>query len=62
MITFPILSLLVFLPLAGVLFLLFVRGDAETVARNARNTAPCPSVLLRSKNCVNASLVRNGND
>lgn len=39
MISFPILSLLVFLPLAGVLFLLFVRGDAETVARNARNTA-----------------------
>ena len=45
MITFPILSLLVFLPLAGVLFLLFVRGDAETVARNARNTALLTSLF-----------------
>ncbi len=45
MITFPILSLLVFLPLAGVLFLLFVRGDADTVARNARNTALLTSLF-----------------
>lgn len=45
MISFPILSLLVFLPLAGVLFLLFVRGDADTVARNARNTALLTSLF-----------------
>ena len=45
MISFPILSLLVFLPLAGVLFLLFVRGDAETVARNSRNTALLTSLF-----------------
>lgn len=45
MISFPILSLLVFLPLAGVLFLFFVRGDGETVARNARNTALLTSLF-----------------
>ena len=33
---FPILSLVTFLPLAGVLFILATRGSAETVARNAR--------------------------
>ena len=36
---FPLLSLLTFLPLAGAAFILFVRGDAETVARNARAAA-----------------------
>ncbi|HYD19784.1 MAG TPA: NADH-quinone oxidoreductase subunit M [Patescibacteria group bacterium] len=45
MISFPILSLLIFLPIAGVLFLLFIRGDAETVARNSRNTALLTSVF-----------------
>jgi NADH-quinone oxidoreductase subunit M len=35
----PILSLVTFLPLAGVLFILFVRGDEATVARNARYIA-----------------------
>jgi NADH-quinone oxidoreductase subunit M len=34
--SFPILSLTAFLPLVGVLFILLVRGDEETVARNAR--------------------------
>jgi len=34
--SFPILSLTTFLPLVGVLFILLVRGDEETVARNAR--------------------------
>ncbi len=45
MIDFPILSLLTFLPLVGVLFILCVRGDDETVARNARNTALLTSVF-----------------
>jgi NADH-quinone oxidoreductase subunit M len=35
----PLLSLVTFLPLAGVLFILFVRGDEETAARNARYIA-----------------------
>ena len=36
---FPILSLLTFLPLVGVAFILMIRGDSETVARNSRRTA-----------------------
>ena len=36
---FPVISLITFLPLIGVLFILLVRGDEETVARNARYTA-----------------------
>ena len=35
----PLLSLTIFLPLIGALFILFVRGDEETVARNARYVA-----------------------
>jgi len=35
----PILSLTTFLPLVGAAFILGVRGDAEVVARNARNIA-----------------------
>jgi len=45
MINFPILSLLTFLPLVGVLFILCVRGDEETVARNARATALLTTVF-----------------
>jgi NADH-quinone oxidoreductase subunit M len=45
MITFPILSLVTFLPLLGVLFILFVKGDRDTVARNARSTALLTSVF-----------------
>jgi NADH-quinone oxidoreductase subunit M len=45
MIGFPILSLVTFLPLVGVFFILFVRGDAETVARNARSTALLTSIF-----------------
>ncbi|HCS23782.1 MAG TPA: NADH-quinone oxidoreductase subunit M [Alphaproteobacteria bacterium] len=45
MITFPILSLVTFLPLVGVLFLLFIRGNDETVARNARATALLTSIF-----------------
>jgi len=36
---FPILSVLTFLPLVGVLFILLIRGDEATVAKNARKTA-----------------------
>ncbi len=35
----PILSTLTFLPLVGAVFILIARGDAEVVARNARNIA-----------------------
>jgi len=45
MINFPILSLMTFLPLVGVLFILCVRGDEETVAKNARATALLTSVF-----------------
>ena len=36
---FPILSLTTFLPLVGALAILLIRGDADTIARNARATA-----------------------
>ena len=39
MLHFPLLSLITFLPLVGVLCLMFVKGDEEIVARNARATA-----------------------
>jgi len=39
MINFPILSLLTFLPLVGVLFILLIRGNEERVARNSRSVA-----------------------
>jgi NADH-quinone oxidoreductase subunit M len=42
--TFPVLSLTTFLPLVGVLFILIVRGDEETVARNARYAALWTSI------------------
>ena len=45
MINFPILSLMTFLPLVGVVFILCVRGDDETVARNARATALLTSIF-----------------
>ena len=35
----PILSIITFMPLAGVLFLLIIRADDDTLARNARNVA-----------------------
>ncbi|MCY4591969.1 MAG: NADH-quinone oxidoreductase subunit M [Alphaproteobacteria bacterium] len=40
----PLLSLITFLPLAGCLFILFVRGDEATVARNSRNIALWASI------------------
>jgi NADH-quinone oxidoreductase subunit M len=42
---FPILSLVTFLPLAGAFIVLMVRGDEETVARNARWTALWTSLI-----------------
>lgn len=39
MIDWPILSLVTFLPLVGVVFLLLIRGDPDIVARNSRYVA-----------------------
>lgn len=39
MIDFPILSLLTFLPMVGVFFILIIRGKPETVALNAKRVA-----------------------
>ena len=37
---FPVLSIMIFLPLIGALFIaLFIKGDDENAARNAKNTA-----------------------
>ena len=35
----PLLSIITFLPLVGVAFILMIRGDEEIVARNSRNVA-----------------------
>ena len=35
--TWPLLTIITFLPMIGVLFLLMIRGDDEMVARNARH-------------------------
>ncbi|WP_337995659.1 NADH-quinone oxidoreductase subunit M [Oleispirillum naphthae] len=35
----PLLSIITFLPLVGVVFILMIRGDEEIVTRNARNVA-----------------------
>ena len=37
--TWPVLTVLTFLPLIGVVFLLLIRGDEEVVSHNARNVA-----------------------
>ncbi len=42
---FPILSLLTFLPMVGAIFILTIRGDADVVARNARNVALWTSMI-----------------
>ncbi len=42
--SFPILSLLILIPLAGAGFILLIRGEAEVVQRNARNVAMLTSV------------------
>jgi NADH-quinone oxidoreductase subunit M len=43
---FPLLSLLIFLPLLGCVVIMTVRGDAETVASNARWTALWTSLIV----------------
>ena len=43
--SWPILSLVTFLPLVGAGFIFLVRGDAETVAKNARATALWTSLI-----------------
>jgi NADH-quinone oxidoreductase subunit M len=42
----PLLSLVTFLPLVGVVFIMLARGDEATVARNARNIALSTSVIV----------------
>ncbi len=42
----PLLSLLIFLPLVGVGMILFIRGGEETVRRNARNVAMWTSMTV----------------
>ncbi|HQT63212.1 MAG: NADH-quinone oxidoreductase subunit M [Acidocella sp. 20-57-95] len=44
--SFPILSLITFLPLAGVLFIASVRGDEASVARNVRWAALWTSLIV----------------
>lgn len=46
MVDLPILSLLTFLPLLGMLFILMIRGDEATVEKNAKNTALFTSVFV----------------
>ncbi len=43
---FPLLSLLTWLPLVGAAIIMMVRGDAETVASNARWTALWTSLII----------------
>ena len=43
---FPILSLITWLPLVGVLFIMFVRGDEQVVAQNARWAALWTSLII----------------
>ena len=42
----PLLSLVTFLPLVGVFFIMTARGDHETVARNAKNIALSTSLIV----------------
>lgn len=44
-IDFPILSLITFLPLVGVAFIMFVQGNEDNVAQNAKSTALLTSVF-----------------
>ena len=39
MLDWPLLSLVIFLPLVGVGFILMIRGEGETQNRNIRNVA-----------------------
>ena len=41
----PLLSLTIFVPLVGAGFIFIIRGEAEVVARNARNVALWTSLI-----------------
>jgi NADH-quinone oxidoreductase subunit M len=41
----PLLSVIIFLPLVGSLFILLMKGEAEIIASNARNVALWTSFL-----------------
>ena len=45
MIDLPLLSIIIFLPLVGVLFLFMMRGDTNTVSKNARLTGLLTSTM-----------------
>ena len=44
MLDFPLLSVMTFLPLAGVFFLFSIQGEAQAVARNSKYVALLTSV------------------
>ena len=46
MVDFPILSLITFLPLLGVVFIMLAKGDEEATARNARSIALATSSIV----------------
>jgi NADH-quinone oxidoreductase subunit M len=48
----PLLSLVTFLPLVGVAFIMLARGDDAIVARNARNIALTTSLVVFVLSCV----------
>ncbi len=52
MIDYPILSLMTFLPLVGVLFIISTRGDEEITARNSKYIALWTSVFTFALSCV----------
>src|SRR5579875_2259377 len=49
---FPVLSLITWLPIVGVVVILAVRGDEETVAANARWTALWTSLIVLALSLV----------
>ena len=53
----PILSIVTFLPLAGVLFLLLIKGDETIVAQNSRYVALWVSALPSSCHCHCSSVL-----
>ncbi len=48
MIDWPILSTVTFLPLIGVLLILFIKDDSEVARHNIRNVAFCTSIFIFS--------------
>lgn len=60
MVDFPILSLLIFLPLIGALSILTVRGEEKLIAKNAMNVGLFTSVFNLGIALYMASLFREG--